>query len=459
MFNRGNMRRGRIGRLGALALAGGLGVGLISPAAAASGPLGAAPTAIAVSAAKSVQITSQPKSATVAVNKYATFKVKASGTSVSYRWQVLKPGKKKWVDLKGAKKSTYRVKAKKAQDGAKYRVVVRSGKKKFASRGATLRVVTTPKITRQPKAGSTGPRTNATFSVGASGRGLNYTWQSRSPGGAWKTAGTGSKLTVRATTALHGTDYRVVVKNIAGKVVSTHARLSVPTRPSISSQPRSVRVHAGSVVAFDVVATGSDPRYQWQSRPDDESPWRDVSGATSSTLRFTARTAQSSTEYRVVVSNALGSVTSSHASLFVQSTAQDPAAPKTAVILDSWGVISTSATRDGTAEVIAENMYSDVPTPGWQYALVDVVACYFGPDSSLTWLDLGVEFLGADGRTYSPGGNILPNDIMDAGTVYTDGCTTFTAGALVPSSVVSGGSWVFTDSSGYPYVTGFVSAS
>jgi uncharacterized repeat protein (TIGR02543 family) len=72
------------------------------------------------------KITTQPKKASVKVGKKVTFKVKASGLNLKYQWYYQKPGTKKWVKISKATKATYSFKAKKKQNGYKYRCLVKN---------------------------------------------------------------------------------------------------------------------------------------------------------------------------------------------------------------------------------------------------------------------------------------------------------------------------------------------
>ena len=82
--------------------------------------------------------------------------------------------------------------------------------------------------------------------------------------------------------------------------------------PSIAQQPESRTVPAGGSVTFGVLAAGSPPlSYRWQ---------RDgvnIAGATGASYTISARAADSGALFRVVVSNAFGSVTSAAATLTV----------------------------------------------------------------------------------------------------------------------------------------------
>lgn len=457
------MFRGREGRRAALSLVVALGVAVgsagIATAAPSAGGAVAVTGTVGGEARAAVRITTQPRSVKVVAGRTATLTVKATGKSLTYRWQTKAQGAKTWKLVKGATKRTLKVRATTKNDGASFRVIVSKGRTKVTSKTARLITISAPRLTSQPKAVTATAGTTATFTVAASGRDLTYTWQSRAAGATtWLSVGSSRTLKVSAKAALHGTSYRVIVRNAAGKATSRTVTLNVPVAPRITHQPTSVRVTSGQRVSLTVGVTGTDLRVQWQSRTDDDSPWVTIGGATAATYAFTARTAMSGADFRAVVTNGLGSATSSVASVFVDSTYRDPAAPQTPVILNEWGTLTMGPSRHGTSEVLAENRFNDVPSAGWEYVLVDVFGCYFGTDSSTTWLDIDVEFIGSDGRTYDDGGNVMPDDIMDAGTVYPDGCTWFTAGALVPSAVVDGGVWAVTDSTSYPVSTGYIRA-
>lgn len=99
------------------------------------------------------------------------------------------------------------------------------------------------------------------------------------------------------------------------------------TAPTISQQPQDVTVSTGGTATFSVTANGSAPlAYQWQKF--NGSTWGNlsngtgVSGATTATLTLTNATAATAGQYRVVVSNPAGSVTSTSATLTV--TANQP---------------------------------------------------------------------------------------------------------------------------------------
>ena len=96
--------------------------------------------------------------------------------------------------------------------------------------------------------------------------------------------------------------------------------------PTVLTQPADQSVVVGSAATFSVSAAGAAPlSYQWAGSPDGIT-YTDIVGATSASYNTGPTTlAQSGTRYRVVVSNSLGSDTSSAARLTVTPVVVAPA--------------------------------------------------------------------------------------------------------------------------------------
>jgi glucose/arabinose dehydrogenase len=94
---------------------------------------------------------------------------------------------------------------------------------------------------------------------------------------------------------------------------STVHKISFSGKPAISTPPRNVTVAPGQPATFSVVANGTAPlSYQWQRGGIN------ISGARSASFTLAApTTADNGAQFRVVVSNAAGSVTSAIATLTV----------------------------------------------------------------------------------------------------------------------------------------------
>lgn len=89
--------------------------------------------------------------------------------------------------------------------------------------------------------------------------------------------------------------------------------------PSITTQPQSATVTEDESASFSLAANGSGLSYQWQQSSDGGQSWTAISGATSVSYKTGATTLQmNGTQYRCVITNAVGSVTSAAATLTVQ---------------------------------------------------------------------------------------------------------------------------------------------
>ena len=88
--------------------------------------------------------------------------------------------------------------------------------------------------------------------------------------------------------------------------------------PQITDQPEDQTVADGATASFTVAASGTPtPTYQWQ-RKGDNGRYSDVTGATSATYTTAATTtADDGAQFRVIVTNSQGSVTSDPAQLTV----------------------------------------------------------------------------------------------------------------------------------------------
>src|SRR5438105_2998371 len=179
-----------------------------------------------------------------------------------------------------------------------------------------------PAITTQPASQTVTAGQTATFTVTATGSApLSYQWQKNGTtiGGA-----TAASYTTSATTASdNGDQFTVVVSNSAVSVTSRAAALTVSAvlvAPTITTQPASQTVSTGQRATFTVTATGTAPlRYQWQKNGTV------IGGATAASYTTPETTASDNgDQFTVVVSNAVGSVTSNAAALTVSSVLVAP---------------------------------------------------------------------------------------------------------------------------------------
>jgi hypothetical protein len=171
-----------------------------------------------------------------------------------------------------------------------------------------------PSITMQPASQTVKVGQAATFSVTATGTSpLTYQWKKN---GVSISGATSLSYTTPATTSSdNGSKFTAAISNVAGAITSSAAILSVNSPPSITAQPSSQTVTAGNTATFPVTAAGTAPMsYQWRKNG------AVISGVTSASYTTPATTTSDSGEqFTVVVSNSMGSVTSSAAMLTVNA--------------------------------------------------------------------------------------------------------------------------------------------
>ncbi|HKS72143.1 MAG TPA: immunoglobulin domain-containing protein [Terriglobales bacterium] len=191
-----------------------------------AGSVGSVIAHLSVSATSTApSITMQPGNQSVTVGQTATFAVVATGTApLSYQWQ------KNSAAISGATSASYTTPpTTTADNGSQFAVIVSNTAGNVTSNSALLTVATgnvPPTITTQPSNQSATVGQTATFSVVATGTApLSYQWQEN--GNTISGATSASYTTPPTTIADNGSQFAVVVSNIAGNVTSNNATLSV----------------------------------------------------------------------------------------------------------------------------------------------------------------------------------------------------------------------------------------
>ena len=184
---------------------------------------------VSASAGSRPLISSQPEEAVVPLGAPATFRVKASGDGLSYQWQYSTDSGKTWNNWAGKTAASVSVTVTTHNDGCRYRVTVSNKAGSVTSNAVSLTAIAPPVISAQPKNASAAKGSTASFKVGVQGSGLTYQWQySKDSGKTWITwsGKTSSSVTVNAKNN-SGWLYRVIVRNVAGSVTSSVAKLTV----------------------------------------------------------------------------------------------------------------------------------------------------------------------------------------------------------------------------------------
>ncbi len=261
----------------------------------------------------------QPVSQSVVSPGTVTFRVGAVGsTPLGYQWLFNGTNLVNGGGVSGATTTNLTLTSIQAAQAGAYSVLITNAAGSNFSANAILTVITSPVITNQPASQNVLSGTTVTFKVGAIGTGtLAYQWLMNGTNlvnGGKISGATTATLSISSVQAAQSGVYSVLVTNAAGQVFSSDASLFVSTAPSITAQPITQTVVAGTNVNFAVAAAGSAPLvYQWRlngtNLPD--------ASATTSLLTISNVQSGQAGVYSVLVSNLVGNITSSNAFLTV----------------------------------------------------------------------------------------------------------------------------------------------
>jgi hypothetical protein len=117
-------------------------------------------------------------------------------------------------------------------------------------------------------------------------------------------------------------NYYLVASNCVGVSTSSIAHVSIGFPPFIEQPPISQSIENGSNVIFAVVSTGDAPlSYHWRFNGSDILASSRISGVGTSMLTISNLTTADIGNYDVIITNSIGSVTSTVATLFVMTEA------------------------------------------------------------------------------------------------------------------------------------------
>ena len=346
------------------------------------------------------RITTQPPSSRIYGTFYMdrTFLVVAEGSApLNYQW--FKDG----TVIPGANSASYTV-----NGLGSYYVVVSNMAGSVTS--TALIILSRPTITSQPQVLSVTAGASATFSVVANGTApLTYQW---SKNGTAIPGATAATYAITSTTSSDAGRYQVVVTNPHGTANSSEVTLNItpaPSAPTITTQPAGQSVIASFNASFSVSASGTAPlTYVW--RKDGGT----VVGGNSPTLALNNTTSASAGNYTVTITNAVGSVTSTAATLVVDA----PATTFTQRRRTSGSSNSLWDFASGNGTMVA------VGSPGLLYTSTDGVAWTQRASGTNEWL-VGVAFgnnqfvaVGDNGRILRSSDGVLWTYAANEGTIF-----------------------------------------
>lgn len=301
-------------------------------------------------------IDNQPSNISVCSGTNATFSANASGTGLSYQWQVSTDGGVTFTNINGETNNTITLNnINSSLNGNQYQIVVNNtcSATGVVSSAASLEVLNATSISNQPSDVSTCNNGAVSFSVVAAGTSISYQWQMSTDGGNTYTdiAGeTNSNLSfATVTTSMTNNKYRVVVTSTScNTVTSNAATLSVSTPASIGTQPNNLVVCENSNATISANALGTSIAYQWQVSIDGGLTFTNINGANSSTLDLATVTASmNNNQYRLLVTESnCGIINSNVATLTVNALPQVTVTAAPSNVVMPGQTISLSATSN-----------------------------------------------------------------------------------------------------------------
>ena len=362
-------------------------------------------------------ITTNPTNQTVLAGTNVIFICQSSGTGpLSYQWRF------GGVIVGGATTTALTLNNVQTNNAGSYDCVVTNVAGSVTSSAATLTVNVPPAITSNPTNLTVIAGNSAVFNCQATGTAaLIVQWRF---GGATLAGATNTSLTLASVQAANAGSYDCVVTNVAGSVTSAVAALTVNVPPTITADPTNQTVGLGNNAVLSCQASGTGPlSYQWQSGVI----FLDVANATNSTLNLTNVQLLSAGNYRCIVTNLAGSVTSAVAVLTVTiaptitlQPASHTVSPGTTAVLSvgatgspsfQWkfnganvGVNSSTLTipnfqssNEGTYQVVMTNLAGSVSSTG---ALLLLDAPFRLEQGRLAGKAYQMQLIGAVGSNY-----------------------------------------------------------
>ncbi|MEY3231103.1 MAG: hypothetical protein RL689_1192, partial [Planctomycetota bacterium] len=278
----------------------------------------------------------QPSSVSACAGQSVSLTAVATGSGpITYQWS------KGGVPIDGATSSTFSIGTLTFSNGGTYTCVATGPCGSVTSSAADITVQVAPFVATQPASATVCQTQPVSFTVVPGGTGpFTYVWKRN---GTVVSGATSATLSLAATTPANAGSYVCEITGACGSVASNAATLTVNVGPSIGTQPSSLSVCSGAAASLTVAASGSGPlTFQWRKGGTN------IPGATSATFSVAAAVSTDQGSYDCVVSNGCGSVTSSSATLTVNTAPSITTQPaNTAACVGSGASFTVAATGTG----------------------------------------------------------------------------------------------------------------
>ena len=333
-------------------------------------------------------ITQEPADQIILQGSNVLLSAAAIGTQpIGYQWYFKNAPLSDDSHIAGSGTPSLAIKNAQTNDAGGYFVVATNAYGAATSSIANLSIVLPVVIIQQPSNQVLGAGSNFVLNVEADGTGpFSYQWfRNNAPltDNTRISGSTTSSLSVSGAQTADSGSYTVVVTNVLSAATSTVASVSVLTPPSITVQPKGRSTPVGFPEVFSATAAGASPlAFQWQLNGTN------ILGATNLNYTNTSVTLNDFGAYQFVVTNAVGSATSSVAMLTLGPVAAwgdnrsgqtlPPPGLSNVVSLAASGTFSLALKADGTVVAWGSGAGTNVPA-----GLSNVVAISVGSSLAL----------------------------------------------------------------------------
>lgn len=264
---------------------------------------------VTLSAIKTVQITKQPVSISVANGQMATVSVQATGDGLTYAWYYSYNGKFYKTDAFTG--NTYSVAMNASRAGRQiYCIVTDMYGNQMQSNVVTINMTPSVSIVTQPENVTVGKNEKAVVRVNAIGEGLRYKWYYSDDGGKTfklTTSFTGNRYSITMTQARAGRQVYCEITDAFGNVVKSNVvTLGMTDCLKILSQPQSVTVAAGKKARVSVCAYGEGLTYSWYYSDNGGKTFSKTSAFSGDTYSISMTSARAGRQIYCVITDAHG---------------------------------------------------------------------------------------------------------------------------------------------------------
>jgi len=246
----------------------------------------------------------QPTNTAACLEGSASFTATAIGVDNIYQWQ------KDGQNIPSANQLTFNIPSVKLTDAGKYKLIITSVQcgDLVTSSEAVLSINPATVINTQPKSVVSCIDQKVTFTVEAVGGSLNFVWKKN---GVDLPNSNKAEYTIDKVKSTDAGDYTCSVIGQCGQpVISSVAKLTIGSGPTISGDPQSRTSAIGLNVTFTVSSSG-DNTYQWRKNTVN------IANTDGEVLFLTNVKKTDAGDYDCIVTNSCGSSTSQKATLTV----------------------------------------------------------------------------------------------------------------------------------------------